>query len=186
MVLLYFWQQSYNIDVWSKYWKDKIFFDVKNVVFELFSFYIGIKEKCHVYSFVEQVELYRLVYNSIRSIDNFRGEKSRLWIQCCTWKGVSAWHSHLIISPWERFERMSNTPFDVEFNGLQNDISFFLAIDFWPRYLVKILKKARLLICEKNTVFELFRFYIEVEEKSLIYSFVEQVKLYRLVYDSIS
>jgi hypothetical protein len=38
----------------------------------------------------------------------------------------------------------------------------------------------------KNTVFELFRFYIEVEEKSLIYSFVEQVKLYRLVYKSIS
>jgi hypothetical protein len=117
------------------------FFYVKNVVFELFPFYIGIKEKCHVYSFAEQVELYRLVYNSIRSIDNFREKKSRLWIQCCTWKGVSVWHSHLIISPRERFERMSNTSFDAELNGLQNGIYFFWQsisdLDIWSKYWKK-------------------------------------------------
>ncbi len=52
--------------------------------------------------------------------------------------------------------------------------------------MVKILKNVNNCICEKIIVFEFFPFYIGVEEKSLIYSFVEQVKLYRLVYDSIS
>ena len=37
----------------------------KNTVFQLFRFYIELKEKCHIYSFVEQAELYRLVYDTI-------------------------------------------------------------------------------------------------------------------------
>ncbi len=44
--------------------KTKHFVMSKNVVFELFPSYMGAKEKCHAYSFVEQVKLYRLVYNS--------------------------------------------------------------------------------------------------------------------------
>jgi hypothetical protein len=94
-----------------------------------------------------------------------------------------------LLSPYasalEHFKTTWNTSFNAELNGLQSDISIFLAIDFWPRHLVKILKKAKYFICEKNTVFGLFRFNIESIEKCLIYSFVEQVKLYRLVYKPI-
>ncbi len=40
-------------------------------------------------------------------------------------------------------------------------------------------------ICKKNTVFWLFVSNIETEEKCHVYHFVEQVKLYQPVYDSI-
>jgi hypothetical protein len=38
---------------------------------------------------------------------------------------------------------------------------------------------------QKNSVFPLFRYYLMIENKCHICSFVEQVKLYRLVYHSI-
>jgi hypothetical protein len=94
---------------------------------------------------------------------------------------IQVWLSQLIA----HFKTMSNIWFDAELNGLQNKIIFFLAIDFWPRHLVKILKNEPNFICWKIDVFWLFRFWIEIQEKCHIYSFVEQVKLYRLVYDSI-
>ena len=37
----------------------------KNTVFQLFRSYIELKEKCHIYNFVEQAEFYRLVYDLI-------------------------------------------------------------------------------------------------------------------------
>ena len=42
--------------------------NLKNTVFDPFRFYIVVKEECYIYSFVEQAELYRLVYNSIEII----------------------------------------------------------------------------------------------------------------------
>ena len=40
-------------------------------VFWFFSFKTMIKRKCHVYSIVERVKLYRLVYDSIFSVKQF-------------------------------------------------------------------------------------------------------------------
>ena len=40
----------------------------KNTVFRLFRYHIMIEEKCHIYRFVEQMKLYRLVYKSINNI----------------------------------------------------------------------------------------------------------------------
>jgi hypothetical protein len=68
-----------------------------------------------------------------------------------SWKigknSVSEHFSILIISARVHFEKMSNTWFDAESNGLQTDIKFFLAIDFWPIHLVKILKNRENFIC---------------------------------------
>jgi hypothetical protein len=47
-------------------------------------------------------------------------------------------------------------------------------------------KKTRFSVCEVDTVFEVFRFDIKGIKKCLIYSFVEQVKFYRLVYEPFS
>ena len=98
---------------------------------------------------------------------------------------VSGHYSGLKFAPWERFETMFHIWFDAELNGLQNGVQIFLGIGFWPRYLVKILGKSWNRICKKNVVFWLFAFNIETEEKRHVYHFVEQVKLYRLVYNSI-
>jgi hypothetical protein len=51
----------------------------KTTVFLLFVPNIKIQEKCHIYHFVEQVKLYRLVYDSICTVEkseekNFQNE----------------------------------------------------------------------------------------------------------------
>ena len=60
---------------------------------------------------------------------------------------VSEHFSSLIISDCESFEKMSNIRFDAESNGLQTGVNFFLAIDFSPIHLVKILKNHANFIC---------------------------------------
>jgi hypothetical protein len=100
-------------------------------------------------------------------------------------KGITAQHLDLVISALELFEIMSNIWFDAELNGLQNDIKFFLEVVNWSIHFVKLLKNDKYFEVHSCTVFGLFRFYFNGEEKCRIYSFVEQVKPYRLVYDSI-
>jgi hypothetical protein len=100
-------------------------------------------------------------------------------------KGITAQHLDLVISALERFEIISNIWFDAELNGLQNDINFVLEVVNWPIHFVKILENDKYFEVHSCTVFELFRFYFKGEEKCHVYGFVEQVKPYRLVYDSI-
>jgi hypothetical protein len=75
-----------------------------------------------------------------------------LWHQKTDQYGVRGQCSSHIISDAERCETMSSVWFDAELNGLQNDVNVFLAIDFWPRHLVKILKKHEI-PCAKNLRF---------------------------------
>ena len=52
------------------------FSDAKILRIFIFCFNIMVKRKCHVYSFVERVELYRLAYGSIFSANDFREKNS--------------------------------------------------------------------------------------------------------------
>ncbi len=49
----------------------------KNIVFCLFSFNVETEEKSHIYHFVEQVKLCRLVYDSIRTVEKFEEKNSQ-------------------------------------------------------------------------------------------------------------
>ena len=127
----------------------------KNTVFQLFRFYIELKEKCHICSFVEQVELYRLVYDSIWTVRKFEGKICKYKYGIVVKIGkicVRGHYSGLIISAPDHFETESYLWFDAELDGLQNDTKYFLAIDFWPSDLVKILKKVGNFFVKKKSI----------------------------------
>ncbi len=54
--------------------------------------------------------------------------------------GLTEQYSILIILTLECFEKKSYIGIDAELNGLQTDKKSFLAIDFSPIHIVKILK----------------------------------------------
>ncbi len=89
-----------------------------------------------------------------------------------------------IISVLENFEIKSNIGIDAELNGLQTNKKIFLANDFQRIDMVKILKSDSYSKTWSYIIFEIFQPYIGIEERRHIYSFVEQFKLYRLVYNS--
>jgi hypothetical protein len=80
-------------------------------------------------------------------------KKLPIWIRYDTWFHPKRPNSNLMISSSKRCLTISNVWFDAQLNGLQNGIKFFLAIDFRPRYLVKILKKTWNCICKKKHCF---------------------------------
>jgi hypothetical protein len=51
---------------------------LKKHYFLTFSLPYMIEEKCHIHSFVEQMKLYRLVYNSIKNIKNCKEKYSQI------------------------------------------------------------------------------------------------------------
>ena len=69
----------------------------KTTVFWLFVPNIKIQEKCHIYNFVEQVKLYRLVYDSIWTVEKFERKKfTKLKVEFFAFldgifEGVSGW-----------------------------------------------------------------------------------------------
>jgi hypothetical protein len=92
-----------------------------NTVFSLFRFHIKTTELYCTYSFVEQVELYRLVYDSIWTVRKLKEKFSNINMVLCLKKvkyGVRGQYSGLIISVLERCETMSNIWFDAELDGL--------------------------------------------------------------------
>ena len=68
MMVLLFNQLSYNMDISSKYWENSSSVMSKTLVFGIFRLHIATVESCRICSFVEQVKLYRLVYDSIRIV----------------------------------------------------------------------------------------------------------------------
>ena len=93
----------------------------KNTVFWLFRFHIKTTESYCTYSFVEQVELYRLVYDSILTVRKLKEKFSNINMVLCLKKvkyDVRGQYSGLIISVLERCETMSNIWFDAELDGL--------------------------------------------------------------------
>ncbi len=77
MMLLLFNQLSYNMDISSKYWKNSSSVMSKALVFGIFRLHIATVESRRISSFVEQVKLYRLVYDSIRIVKKFVEKKSK-------------------------------------------------------------------------------------------------------------
>jgi hypothetical protein len=71
-------------------------------------------------------------------------------------------------------------------NGLQTGEKIFLIFDLRPVHLVEILKFDEQAEMWLYIVFDFFLPYSDVIEKRQIYRFVEQLNLYRLVYNSIS
>jgi len=57
--------------------KDKIYCCVQWTMFRFFQLYIEMKKKWHICSFVEQVKLYRLVYDSIWLKKKFREKNAQ-------------------------------------------------------------------------------------------------------------
>jgi hypothetical protein len=106
------------------------------------------------------------------------------------WKLYKKWCQWIMF----KFDFFSMPPFSTD---LQYTIRCRIAratkwyiIFFGNQFLAWIFRqntgKARFSICKTNTVFEVFWFDIKSIEKCLIYHFVEQVKLYRLLYGPIS
>jgi hypothetical protein len=127
----------------------------KKKVFWLFQLYIGILGKCHIYSFIEQVKLYRLVYDSIWTVRKLKEKFSNINMVLYLKKvkyDVRGHFSGLIISAPDHFETESYLWFDAELDGLQNDTKYFLGIDFWPSDLVKILKKVGNFLVKKKSI----------------------------------
>ena len=58
-------------------WTD--FCEVEKTVFLVFRFYIGVDERCHIYSFVEQVKLYRMVYDLVFNSNKFFEKNHKNW-----------------------------------------------------------------------------------------------------------
>ncbi len=66
----------------------------KYTVFWLFAFNIATEEKCHIYHFVEQVKLYRLVYDLIWTVQKFEGkdsQKQKAEFFCIFWWYFLGW-----------------------------------------------------------------------------------------------
>jgi hypothetical protein len=90
-----------------------------------------------------------------------------------------------IIPALGRFENKPNIWIDAELNGLQTDEKIFLIFDLWLGHLVKILKCDEQAKVWSYIVFDFFWPYTDIIEKRQIYRFVEQLNLYRFVYNSI-
>ena len=59
-----------NTEKWNKFYMQNVF------VFWLFQFYIKLAEKHPIYSFVERIKLYRLIYDSIWTVNDIQEKKS--------------------------------------------------------------------------------------------------------------
>jgi len=160
----------------------------KNTVFDYFRLYIKFKLKWNTYRFVEQAKLYQMVYDSIQRIKKFHGEIFQLLI----------WHHRDFHEKWCEWALLtSNYPGFWTFWG--NGLYMIRCRIKWATNWYKIYFGNRLLSyafyqntekwsnfqMSKFNVFWLFCFNIMIERKYHIYSFVERVELYRLVYKSI-
>ena len=134
-----------------------------NTVSDCFWPHTQFKVKQNIHSFIEQVNLYQMVYGSIKRIKKFQGEKIQLLIWYHTEfcekymkNAVSEQYSSLIISASERFQKMAYIQFDAELYGLQTSIKHFLAIDFSHTRFIEILKTWAIFRCENLMYFDSF------------------------------
>ncbi len=79
MVWKFFGQSISDLGIWSKYWKKHEILCAKNPRSLIFHCKIKIEEKCHIYNFVEQVKLYRLVYDSTWTEKEFEEKSHQKW-----------------------------------------------------------------------------------------------------------
>ncbi len=84
-------------------------------------------------------------------------------------KCVSTQHSKIVFLDVEGLERMCNTWFDAELDGLQNTIKRFLEVDFWHRHLVEILKNGTIFVCQTSFYFDSFSSILR-SNKNVIYT----------------
>ena len=119
---------------------------------------------------VDQFLWRRIIWNSIRDI-----------LEIASVVTVRSWLSSIRA----RFGAEPDPPSYVELNGLQSDARVLVEVPCWPGHLVEILKKGRNRKRRSARVLWPFRFHSEIYSWSHTSSFVEQIKLCRMVYDFI-
>jgi hypothetical protein len=74
MALFSFSRSPRGMDISSEYWIEKFYVMSNNSVFRFFLVYMVAAEKYHIPRLVEQVKLYRLLWESIFKVEKYAGK----------------------------------------------------------------------------------------------------------------